>query len=384
MSKRTRRTTPPAGGGTTARSGGAGPQSGLGGQASRPGQGGSTSQSGRAGQDGRAGGPGAPGTPPGRTAAADAGSTITAAGAGTAAAAARGRGPDSPALSGSASARRTAARAGGTSSSAAGTPRAGRRPQRRTYQRSFFERYRSLIVGGGILGGLLLFGAFVFLGSTGTAYACEQQIDPVAVASPGPSGTPQLGQVIPDMGIVHVNPGTQARYTSCPPASGAHYNIAGRGPIAPRFYGPDSNAEPQGWVHNLEHGGYVILYSCAGAGGCNQADLDRLRALASNFPASPICNIAGGVISPVIARFDTMKARYAGLVWNRGILQDALNVDELLAFFQQWGERNAPERQCAAPTPSPSVSFDASASPAASGSPATNSAPSPSGSPASS
>ncbi|MBM4407121.1 MAG: DUF3105 domain-containing protein [Chloroflexi bacterium] len=268
--------------------------------------------------------------------------------------------------------------AGSRAEVAAGTAgsRAGRRPRQRTYQRSFFDRYRSLIVGGGIVGGLLLFGAFVFLGSSSSAYACSSQLDPAAPA-PSPSGSepPDLGQVIPDMGRSHVNPGTQARYTYCPPGSGPHYNIAGRGPIAPRFYPPDSATEPQGWIHNLEHGSMVILYSCATTGSCTDADLDKLRALASNFPASPVCKIQGGVISPVIARFDTMKTKFAAVIWNRTLLLDELDIPKMLEFWDLYGERNNPERQCAPPTPTttPSVTFGTESP-----------APSPAASPASS
>jgi hypothetical protein len=239
--------------------------------------------------------------------------------------------------------------------------------RQRTHQRSFFDRYRSLIVGGGIVAGLLLFGAFVFLGSTGTAYACGSQADPAPAASAAPSATPELGQVIPDMGRNHITAGTKADYLYCPPASGPHYNAAGRGPIPPRFYGPDSNTEPQGWIHNLEHGGMVILYNCSQPGSCTQAELDELRAVASNFPASPVCNIQGGVISPVIARFDTMKTKYAAVVWNRALLTDELDVPQMLEFWQQSGERNNPEKQCAPPSASPSVSFETSPSPGASG-----------------
>jgi hypothetical protein len=217
----------------------------------------------------------------------------------------------------------------------------------------------------------------VFLGSTGTAYACGSQVDPESAAPAAPSATPELGQVIPDMGRSHITPGTKADYLYCPPGSGPHYNIAGRGPIAPRFYGPDANAEPQGWIHNLEHGGLVILYSCAQTGSCTQAELDELRALASNFPASPVCNIQGGVISPVIARFDTMKTKYAAVVWNRALLLDDLDIPEMLEFWNQWGERNNPERQCAPPTASPSVSFETSPAPDASGSPAASGGSSP-------
>jgi hypothetical protein len=126
----------------------------------------------------------------------------------------------------------------------------------------------------------------------------------------------------------------------------------------------------------------VILYSCATTGSCTDADLARLRALASDFPASPVCNIQGGVVSPVIARFDTMKTKFAAVLWNRTLLQDDLDIPKMLEFWNLYGERNNPERQCAAPTSSPTVTFGTSPAPSGSGS--ASPAASPSGSPASS
>ena len=49
-------------------------------------------------------------------------------------------------------------------------------------------------------------------------------------------------------------------YLYCPPASGTHLNAAGLGPIQPRVYKPDDKVGPPNWVHNLEHGGMVVLY----------------------------------------------------------------------------------------------------------------------------
>jgi hypothetical protein len=163
-------------------------------------------------------------------------------------------------------------------------------------------------------------------------------------ASPAPSGVVP-GQAQADMGHTHVLVGTAVTYASCPPASGMHYNSSGLGPIQPRFYGPDDAVVPQNWVHNLEHGGLVILYNCT-RGACDPSTIAQLEALAANFPASPRCNIPGGYLSPVIARFDTMQAATAALVWDRVLLQNALDVREILAFFATVGETTNPERYC--------------------------------------
>lgn len=184
------------------------------------------------------------------------------------------------------------------------------------------------------------------------------------------------------MGRNHINPGEFHTYTYCPPASGFHINAAGLGPIPPRYYGPDDATEPQGWIHNLEHGALVVLYSCAG--GCpDDPTLQKLIAFAdpTTFPASPICKMPAGIVGPVVARFDDMKTRFAAMVWDRVLLVDTFDPQQVLAFYQQFGDKTQPEPQvqCQA-SPSPSAQPSASPSEAPSGS--GSAAPSGSGSPA--
>jgi len=251
----------------------------------------------------------------------------------------------------------------GGSSSPTGTPRAGRRAHPVAQDRSFLERFRTQLIWGGILLGVVVIAAFVLVSASQPAYACSIQLDP-ASAAPGASVT---GQAEDDMTRSHVAVGTPVTYTFCPPASGKHYNASGEGPIAPRFYGPDDTAIPEGWVHNLEHGGLVILYNCS-RNGCDTDSLNQLKALATNFPKSPRCNIAGGLISPVIARFDQMKAPFAAVVWDRVLFQDKLDTGQMLEFFKNVGETTNPEQQC---------NPNASGSPVVSGNPASPDATNP-------
>jgi hypothetical protein len=252
--------------------------------------------------------------------------------------------------------RRSAHRAAPASSSGFGTPRAGRRAHPIPADQSFLEKYRNRLIGIGIVAGVVLIAAFVFVGANTPVYACSIQLDP---ASPAPSAS-VVGQREDDMTRSHVAVGTSVTYTYCPPASGRHYNAQGEGPIAPRFYGPEDTTVPQGWIHNLEHGALVILYNCARAG-CDTASLDKLKQVVSNFPASPHCGIAGGLISPVVARFDQMKSNFAALVWDRVLFQDKLDVPQILEFFKNVGETTNPEQQC---------NPNASGSPVVSGNPA--------------
>ncbi len=185
-----------------------------------------------------------------------------------------------------------------------------------------------------------------------TPPALTRLIDPLVICldelalAPSPSaGSPVAGQPLANIGNGHVLVGTAVTYASCPPASGKHYSSNGLGPIAPRFYGPGDAVLPQGWIHNLEHGGVVILYNCA-RGGCDGRSMDSLRTLAAAFPTSPRCGLPAGVVSPVIARFDQMGTPFAVLVWDRVLLQGALDISQMLAFFTNVGETTNPEQYC--------------------------------------
>ena len=149
------------------------------------------------------------------------------------------------------------------------------------------------------------------------------------------------------MGRGHILPPEFQRYTSCPPASGIHYAPPG-GPITARYYGPDDATTPQGWIHNLEHGGLVILYSCD-KGACDDATQQQLQDLFKTFPNSPVCNIPRGNVGPVIARFEEMKAPIAALLWGRVLFQQKLDTQQILDYFNTQAELKNPEPQCARP-----------------------------------
>jgi hypothetical protein len=238
------------------------------------------------------------------------------------------------------------------------------------------ERYRGAIVAVAATAGVALIAIFVFASASASAYSCTTEWSPSATPSPAAGATPALGYVQPDMGRHHVNVGAKITYTYCPPASGSHDSAPGAGPIAPRLYGPDDTAIPDGWVHNLEHGAMVILYrGHDGDPGLTSEGQAELRALFSGFPPSPICGIAPGTsVGPVIARFDQMAWPYAAIVWDRVLPLQTLDTGQILAFWQQWGEKTNPEQQCAPPSASPSAAPSEAPSAAPSASPSAPSA----------
>lgn len=258
------------------------------------------------------------------------------------------------------------------STSPRGTERAGRRERARPVAKpSFMERYRPIILGAGLVAVLALVGAAVFSSATAEAYGCSSVWQPSPTASPRADASPQPGLVQPDMGQGHVSVGTKITYTYCPPASGRHY-AQPAAPITARVYGPDEALIPEQWVHNLEHGGLVILYKDAAV------DQAALRSVFDAIPPSPICGFDPGGKSPgpVIARFNDMAWPFAVLVWDRVLPLQTLDQQAVLDFYAIWGEKTNPEHLCQAPSASPPASTEPSPTPAASVAPSSSVVPS--------
>lgn len=250
-------------------------------------------------------------------------------------------------------------------SAASPVPGSGRpsRVKRAAPPKSFLERYRTGLIGLVVVlvvGGIAVAG---FGSASAPKWSCSTLwTAPASTAQPAPGATPRIGYVQDDLGRGHIGVGEVQRYPLCPPASGKHINQTGSGPIAVRVYGPDDDARPQGWIHNLEHGGMVILYSCDGDG-CSDTGQAALRDLFATFPPGPICGTPAGSVGPVIARFDEMATPYAAMVWGQILPLQTLDREQIFAFWNQQGERTNPEPLCARPSPTPLPTAEPSASP---------------------
>ncbi len=195
---------------------------------------------------------------------------------------------------------------------------------------------RLLLIAGGVAAAVL-FVAFVFLSAaTQRAYACDSRL---AAGAAGPDG-----QETRDLGNRHVTVGAALEYAYCPPASGNHFNARGAGPIPARFYEPGSEVSPGGWIHNLEHGYVVALYSCGDDGsGCpSEAELEALRSFQATGPPTAGAQACGIPSKVLTARFDSMDARFALLAWNRVALSDSFDGAAARAFARRWIDQ-APE-----------------------------------------
>jgi hypothetical protein len=255
--------------------------------------------------------------------------------------------------------------------------RAGRRERVRLHaEPTFLERYRSLLIGVAAVAVLAVVVGVVFIGATQPVVACASTFDPSPTPAVSPGSSTRLGFPEEDMGHSHTVSRPQ-RYLFCPPASGNHINASGQGPIAPRVYKPGDNVGPPNWIHNLEHGGLVVLYR-GDSPGATSAGLQAFQDFYNTFPASPICKIPAYQVSPVIARFDAMPHPYALLVWDRVLYMDTWDPALALRFYSEEDERLDKDGALIQP---PEDAFGCgatlkSAAPSAAGSPEPSGAPS--------
>lgn len=148
-----------------------------------------------------------------------------------------------------------------------------------------------------------------------------------------------------DLGRTHVRKGTTLRYAYCPPASGPHYNAAGQGPIERNFYAGEVS-DPGGWIHNLEHGWVVWLYSCGvdGTSCPSQQELDAMRQAWNGVPQTEKAARCGNPNRVLVARFDEMATRFAYVAWDRVLLSDTFEPQQATDFSVQWMDApQAPE-----------------------------------------
>ena len=227
--------------------------------------------------------------------------------------------------------RRRASRPAPVLPSAARSRRRAPEPERRR-----LPSLRVLLVGVAIVGVVGFVGLAFFSSATARAFSCDELLTAPADASTDGFATESLGSQ-------HVGAGTKIRYGFCPPTSGSHYNAAGAGPLRPGFYGPDADAGPGGWVHNLEHGYVVALYRCTDGACPSEADLAALRSFAANGPPTQSAAGCGYQSKVLVARFDELSAPYALLAWDRALLLDAFDATVAQQFASRSIDATAPE-----------------------------------------
>lgn len=138
----------------------------------------------------------------------------------------------------------------------------------------------------------------------------------------GGEGAASREILLPDEGRAHVNVGDPLVYQNNPPASGTHYPSTADW----RLY--EETVSEGFWVHNLEHGGIVVLYKCPD-GNCPE----RVQQLQALYDATPPSKYGNKKI--VIVPYENMEAEFMAIAWNIQLPLMEFNQDAILGFYSR-------------------------------------------------
>ncbi|HEY8797369.1 MAG TPA: DUF3105 domain-containing protein [Candidatus Dormibacteraeota bacterium] len=146
----------------------------------------------------------------------------------------------------------------------------------------------------------------------------------------------------------HIPPGTTAHYLTDPPTSGQHYNIRGEAPLPWGFY--TRAYPPEDWVHNLEHGGVVILYVCPqpqATGGAQLIETDLScpdsQSPVQNFMSSAPPDAVFHEVKIVATPYPVPGHRFAIVAWGWRLFMDTWDTGLAERFYEAHVD-NGPER----------------------------------------
>jgi len=157
---------------------------------------------------------------------------------------------------------------------------------------------------------------------------------PVDEFAPQPLGTCGVVTHYPIVDSPHMPIGSVIEWESNPPTSGPHY------PIWAAWDRAYAEIERAYWLHNAEHGGVVLAYSCDG---CSPP----LEAIVRGLPADPHCEAPLWTRSIVVA--DPLlpdDTTIAAVAW--GVAYTATSIDpDALGEFIADNYGRATENTCA-------------------------------------
>lgn len=133
------------------------------------------------------------------------------------------------------------------------------------------------------------------------------------------------GRKMPDRGQQHVPNGTAITYPEYPPTSGPHWPQWASWGVSP------APVREEVLVHNLEHGGVVILYRCDGP--CP----DLLRDLEATFRALPPSKY--GHVKAVLSPNPRLRTPIALLAWTRLDELERFDPERILRFVRAWQDK---------------------------------------------
>ena len=193
-------------------------------------------------------------------------------------------------------------------------------------------------------------GIFVALGLGGLVALIYANSGPMHKGiQPAVGSAQQVGERAPVEKGAHISPPQRAHYATDPPTSGQHYSLRGAAPTAWGFY--DHALDPEVWIHNLEHGGVVILYNCSpttgspgptpGQGGASSCGDDQRRI--NDFVSSAPRDALFQEVKIVATQYPVPGHRFAIVAWGWRLFMDTWDDAEAERFYEAHVD-NGPER----------------------------------------
>ena len=137
------------------------------------------------------------------------------------------------------------------------------------------------------------------------------------------------GKQMPDAGQEHIAPDQKGVYRSYPPTSGQHW-----GDTWADWTMYDHPLPPEEFVHNLEHGGIVLLYNCPApcdggtcSGGCD-ADVQKLIAIRAGRKPDQF-----NEVRVLITPDSLMPHKLAAIAWGWRWQGEAVDAAEINCFI---------------------------------------------------
>lgn len=200
------------------------------------------------------------------------------------------------------------------------TPSGPRAPRGPAPERGWRDRISPLLITS-VIGAVAIVGMLT--------YVIVDQLN--APAAPEDDASTSLpGAYFPELGRAHFDPGEVYNdYSSNPPTSGPHAS-------SPAPWGISENPIPkETLIHNMEHGGVLVLYNCAD--GCPDA-----VASLSDYTTERLNDGDSIVMAP----YPSMDAQFALVSWTRLDTFDELDMDRVDRFVDEHLCRYDPENVC--------------------------------------
>jgi hypothetical protein len=141
---------------------------------------------------------------------------------------------------------------------------------------------------------------------------------------------PHLGVEASSEGGVgrHVSEGRDLPQRNRPPSSGIHYGSSSRYTVSA------TPIPPGNWIHNLEHGGVVILYRCDDQQACGEA-ASRVRTEVSDVARDG----AFGQVKILGSPYQEIETPFTAVAWGRTLPLEEFDAEQLLAFYDRYVDR---------------------------------------------